>query len=225
MPFTGQETEFKRELSTQITEVLLNDMMYGGSLKEVLQSSYLLQLPDWFIAGASAYAAEGWSVEMDGFMRDMTKQYPTGTARRRSFCATPQLAGQSIWNYVAERYGYTTIQNILNLTRITRDVEVGISSSLNVPFQSFLKDWLTYYRELNGQPVATLVDARREIPAERPQPPRRRILAARAQPQRHSGWLTCPERPGPLPRDGDGTATARTATSSAAAATKRPTSK
>ncbi len=155
--FTGQETEFKRVLSTQLTEVLLNDMMYGGSLKEVLQSSYLLQLPDWFIGGASAYAAEGWSVEMDGYMRDMTKQYPTGNRTAPFFLRNPTLAGQSIWNYVAERHGYTSIQNILNLTRITRDVEVGISSSLNVPFKVFLKDWLTYYRELNGQPVATLV--------------------------------------------------------------------
>ena len=156
--FTGEETEFKRQLSTQITEVLLNDMMYGGSLKEVLQSSYLLQLPDWFIGGASAYAAEGWSVDMDGYMRDMTKQYPTGNRTAPFFLRNSKLAGQSIWNYVAERYGYTTIQNILNLTRITRDVEVGISSSLNVPFKVFLKDWLTYYRELNGQPVATLVE-------------------------------------------------------------------
>lgn len=156
--FTGQETEFKRVLSTQITEVLLNDMMYGGSLKEVLQSSYLLQLPDWFIGGASAYAAEGWSVDMDGFMRDMSKQYTTGTRTAPFFLRNSSLAGQSIWNYVAERYGYTTIQNILNLTRITRDVEVGISSSLNVPYKVFLKDWLTYYRELNGQPVATLVE-------------------------------------------------------------------
>ncbi|WP_210520691.1 PD40 domain-containing protein [Hymenobacter terricola] len=156
--FSGQETEFKRELSTQITEVLLNDMMYGGSLKEVLQSSYLLQLPDWFIGGASAYAAEGWSVDMDGYMRDMTKQYPTGNRTAPFFLRNSTLAGQSMWNYVAERYGYTTIQNILNLTRITRDVEVGISSSLNVPFKVFLKDWLTYYRELNGQPTATLVE-------------------------------------------------------------------
>jgi hypothetical protein len=156
--FGGQETEFKRELSTQITQVLLNDMMYGGSLKEVLQSSYLLQLPDWFIGGASAYAAEGWSVDMDGYMRDMSKQYPTGNRTAPFFLRNSTLAGQSIWNYVAERYGYTTIQNILNLTRITRDVEVGITSSLNVPFKVFLKDWLTYYRELNGQPVATLVE-------------------------------------------------------------------
>ena len=156
--FTGQETEFKRVLSTQLTEVLLNDMMYGGSLKEVLQSSYLLQLPDWFISGASAYAAEGWSVDMDGYLRDMTKQHPTGFRTAPFFLRNPTLAGQSIWNYVAERYGYTTIQNILNLTRITRDIEVGISSSLNVPFKVFLKDWLTYYRELNGQPVATLTE-------------------------------------------------------------------
>ena len=156
--FGGQETEFKRELSTQITQVLLNDMMYGGSLKEVLQSSYLLQLPDWFIGGASAYAAEGWSVDMDGYMRDMTKRYPTGNRSAPFFLRSSTLAGQSIWNYVAERYGYTTIQNILNLTRITRDIEVGISSSLNVPYKVFLRDWLTYYRDLNGQPVATLVE-------------------------------------------------------------------
>ncbi|GAA4359760.1 hypothetical protein GCM10023185_26640 [Hymenobacter saemangeumensis] len=154
--FTGQQTDFKRELSTQITTVLLNDMMYGGSLKEVLQSSYLLQLPDWFIGGAAAYAAEGWSVEMDGYMRDMTRQH-TSNRTAPFFLRNPQLAGQSIWNYVAERYGYTTIQNILNLTRITRDIEVGISSSLNVPFKVFLKDWLTYYRDLNGQPTAALV--------------------------------------------------------------------
>jgi len=156
--FTGQETEFKRVLSTQLTEVLLNDMMYGGSLKEVLQSSYLLQLPDWFIGGASAYAAEGWSVDMDGYMRDMTKEYPSGNRTAPFFLRNSTLAGQSIWNYVAERYGYTSVQNILNLTRITRDIEVGISSSLNVPFKVFLKDWLTYYRELNGQSVASLVE-------------------------------------------------------------------
>jgi hypothetical protein len=149
--FTGQQTQFKRDLSFQITRVLLNDMMYGGSLKEVIQSTYLLQLPDWFVNGASAYAAEGWSVDMDDYMRDMTQEYPNNRAAP-FFVRNPQLAGQSLWNYIAERYGYTTIQNILNLTRITRDVEVGISSSLNVPYKVFQKDWLAYYRQLNAQP-------------------------------------------------------------------------
>ncbi|MCC2547498.1 hypothetical protein LJY25_13665 [Hymenobacter sp. BT175] len=154
--FQGQQTLFKRDLSYQITRVLLNDMMYGGSLKEVIQSSYLLQLPDWFVSGASAYAAEGWSVEVDDYMRDMTQKHE-GSRTAPFFLRNPQLAGQSIWNYIAERYGYTTIQNILNLTRITRDVEVGISSSLNVPYKVFLKDWLAYYRQINAQPQTAFV--------------------------------------------------------------------
>ncbi|WP_324672950.1 hypothetical protein [Hymenobacter sp. GOD-10R] len=154
--FQGQQTLFKRDLSFQITRVLLNDMMYGGSLKEVLQSTYLLQLPDWFVSGASSYAAEGWSMEMDDYMRDMTQKYE-GTKTAPFFLRNPQLAGQSVWNYIAERYGYTTVQNILNLTRITRDVEVGISSSLNVPYKVFLKDWLSYYRQLNAQPQTAFV--------------------------------------------------------------------
>ncbi|UYZ61715.1 hypothetical protein [Hymenobacter weizhouensis] len=157
LAFQGQQTRFKQELSSRITQVLLNDMMYGGSLKEIIQSSYLLQLPNWFISGASAYAAQGWSVEMDDYMRTMLQEHE-GTRTAPFFVRNPELAGQSIWNYIAERYGYTSIQNILNLTRITRDVEVGISSSLNVPYKVFLKDWLTYYRQLNAQPQTAYVD-------------------------------------------------------------------
>jgi len=156
--FTGRQTDFKRDLSFQITQVLLNDMMYGGSLREVLQSNYLLQLPSWFVEGASAYAAEGWSVDMDAYMRDMVREYPTGNRTAPFFLRSSRLAGHSIWNYIAERYGYGTVQNVLNLTRITRDVEVGISSSLNVPFKVFLRNWISYYRDINqGSSMSALV--------------------------------------------------------------------
>lgn len=156
--FTGRQTDFKRDLSYQITQVLLNDMMYGGSLREVLQSNYLLQLPSWFVDGASSYAAEGWSIDMDAYMRDMVREYPTGNRTSPFFLRNSRLAGHSIWNYIAERYGYGTVQNVLNLTRITRDVEVGISSSLNVPFKVFLRNWVSYYRDINtGGTLATLV--------------------------------------------------------------------
>ena len=157
--FTGRETDYKREVSYQLTQVLLNDMLYGGSLREVLQSNYLLQLPGWFVSGAASYASEGWSVDMDAYMRDMVRQYPTGNRTAPFFLRNPRLAGHSIWNYIAERYGYGTVQNVLNLTRITRDVEVGIASSLNVPYRVFLRDWLTYYRQLNSQPAVEALEA------------------------------------------------------------------
>ncbi|MCJ8165644.1 hypothetical protein MKJ04_12400 [Pontibacter sp. E15-1] len=163
LAFQGTQTEFKRDLSYQLTQLLMNDMMYGGSLKEALQSSYLLRLPEWFIGGVAAYTAEGWSVRMDNYVRDMLlKQGQNKQRPEKLFAVNAELTGQSVWNYIAERYGYTAIQNILNLTRITRDVEIGITSSLNIPYKRFLQDWYNYYVQINtsaDSPLASLQDA------------------------------------------------------------------
>ncbi|MDQ3290380.1 MAG: hypothetical protein M3Q05_03720 [Bacteroidota bacterium] len=164
LAFDGTQTRFKKNISYNITMLLLNDMMYGGSLKEVLQSSYLLKLPDWFITGAATYITEGWNVDMDNYMRDMV----TKTKNKKPealFVRNQQLAGQSVWNYITERYGYTSIQNILNLTRITRDVEIGISSSLNIPYRRFVRDWSNYYLQMNSITSTRLntVDANRQL--------------------------------------------------------------
>lgn len=156
LAFDGTQTDFKRDLSYQLTELLLNDMMYGGSLKEALQSSYLLRLPDWFISGVAAYAAEGWSIQMDNYIRDVV--LVKGQPRMEDVLARNQeLGGQAIWNYIAERYGYTSIQNILNLTRITRDTEIGITSSLNIPYRRFLQDCHNYYMQINSRGDSPLV--------------------------------------------------------------------
>jgi Tol biopolymer transport system component len=162
--FEGSQTEYKKNLSLQVTKLLLNDMMYGGSLREVLQSSYMLRLPEWFLAGAAAYVAEGWNLEMDNYMRDLvTKVKPRKP--EALFSRNPQLAGQSVWNYISERYGYTSIQNILNLTRITRDIEVGIASSLNLPYKKFMRDWQAHYIQLNtfNEPGLVTLDAKNQL--------------------------------------------------------------
>jgi hypothetical protein len=146
--FEGAQTEFKRQMTYRISELLLSDMMYGGSLKEVIQSNYLLRLPEWFVSGAAAYLSEGWSVEMDDYMRDMIQK--TGGKRSEPlFARNQRLTGQAIWNYITERHGTAAIQNILNLTRITRDIEIGIASSLNMPYKRFTRDWFAYYTQMN----------------------------------------------------------------------------
>ncbi|WP_033317013.1 WD-40-like repeat-containing protein [Pontibacter roseus] len=162
LAFDGTQTDYKRDLSYQLTELLLNDMMYGGSLKEALQSSYLLRLPDWFVSGVAAYTAEGWSLRMDNFVRDML-QVNAKPRLEDMFARDQELAGQAIWNYIAERYGYTSIQNILNLTRITRDIEVGITSSLNIPYKRFLQDAHNYYLQINTRSENPLVS----LPSDR----------------------------------------------------------
>ncbi|MFT4833698.1 MAG: Tol biopolymer transport system component [Marinoscillum sp.] len=135
---------FKKEIIHQLSFILINDMMFGGSLAEIFQNSYLLSLPRWFIGGASRYLAYEWSQDMDDYVRDyLSRKKINKLVRIQDEDA--DIIGQSIWNYIAVRYGPSSISNILNLTRIIRNEENSISSTLGITFKDFLSDWQNYY--------------------------------------------------------------------------------
>ncbi|MGK0252417.1 MAG: hypothetical protein ACI81G_001857, partial [Gammaproteobacteria bacterium] len=144
MAHPGTSIEFKNELVMKLSDVLINDMMYGGSLAEIFQNAYLLTLPEWFIGGASRYLAYGWSAEMDDYVRDYLGRRKINKLVKIKDEAA-ELVGQSIWNYIAIKYGKSNISNILNLTRIIRNEENSITSTLGIGFKQFLSDWQNYY--------------------------------------------------------------------------------
>lgn len=142
--YPGQGGTFKKELVENLSQILIQDMMFGGSLAEIFQNSYLLSLPDWFIGGASRFLAYGWSQEMDDYIRDyLTRKKIRKLVKIENEEA--EIIGQSIWNYIAIKYGRSNISNILNLTRIIRNEENSISSTLGISFRQFLSDWQNYY--------------------------------------------------------------------------------
>ncbi|MDJ1480553.1 hypothetical protein QNI16_08660 [Cytophagaceae bacterium YF14B1] len=165
--YTGSAVNFKRELSLGISRMFITEMMFGGSLKDMVQSSYLLSLPEWFVSGAAAYVAEGWGAEMDDFVRDMIVHK---NLKRPSTLTgdDAMLVGQSIWNYIAERYGKSNISNILNLTRIIRNEESSIVSTLGVyPYSNFLKEWRNYYTTMNVPIINTYTMPREDMRARK----------------------------------------------------------
>jgi hypothetical protein len=149
--FTGDQISFRKKLVTEISRLFVYDMLYGGNLKDALQSSLLLTLPDWFMSGIAAYIAEGATPELNDYMRDISlRRQIKKPALLYGRDAT--LVGQSIWNYIAERYGKDNISNILNLTRIIRTEQTSITSTLGIPsYTRFLKEWRDYYVNLSDQ--------------------------------------------------------------------------
>ncbi len=142
--YPGQAHQFKQELIYKLSSSLIEDMMYGGSLAEIFQNSYLLSLPEWFIDGAARYIAYGWSEEMDDYLRDyMSRKKIKKLSRINGEAAA--TVGQSLWNYISVKYGESNISNILNLTRIIRKEENSIANTLGVSFKTFLSDWENYY--------------------------------------------------------------------------------
>lgn len=143
----GTAQEFKEELLFQISDLMVNEMMFGGNLKDMFQSSILMNLPDWFVDGASLYVAKGWSIEMDDYIRQLMV---TRKARRATKLGGKDagLVGQSIWNFISEKYGKSSVANILNYTRVTRNEEKSIYITLGLSFRQLLTEWRKYYTDM-----------------------------------------------------------------------------
>ena len=146
--YEGNLNNLRKQISAGIAQILIRDMLFGGSFKEAVQNTYLLTLPDWFVGGAIRYASEGWSDELDDFVRDINfsrkMRQPANYVGKEAYAL-----GHSIWNYIAERYGRSNVGNILNLTRIIRNEENAIGGTLGMPFQTFLRDWKNFYQTQN----------------------------------------------------------------------------
>jgi hypothetical protein len=140
----GNIDEFKEELLYKMSDLMVNEMMFGGSLKDMFQNAVLLNLPEWFIDGASLYAAKGWSNEMDDFVRQLVVTKRVNKALRLKG-KEAALVGQSIWNYVVEKYGKSSVSNILNYTRVIRNEQKSILITLGIPFRQLMSDWKQYY--------------------------------------------------------------------------------
>lgn len=144
LAFTGDQISFRRQIVRDISMLFVYDMLYGGSLKDALQSSLLLTLPDWFMPGIASYIAEGNSLELDDYMRDLSLTRPVKKPGLLAG-AEAERVGHSIWNYIVQKYGRDNVSNILNLTRIIRNEQSSIASTLGIPYNRFLRDWRDYY--------------------------------------------------------------------------------
>ena len=83
---------------------------------------------------------------MDDYMRDYIEtKNPQKLSRLTGREAA--LAGQSVWNFIAQKYGKSNISNILNYTRIIRNEEKSIAITLGVSFNQMMYEWSL--KELN----------------------------------------------------------------------------
>lgn len=142
--YEKNDSLFLHKLVQNVTNIYVYDMLYGGNMRESLESQILLHLPEWFTSGIAAYIAEpDNSAKYDHFKTTILEAQNKRLSSLKGEEAT--LVGQSIWHYLGLKYGKDNISNILNLTRIIRDEQSSITSTLGVSFQKFIKDWRDFY--------------------------------------------------------------------------------
>ena len=144
--FTGDLMTFREDLTEGIARTWIKVILFGGTFKEVLQSSYFLSLPEWYVNGASEFIAKGWNREMDNYMRDLVINDKLRNPSSYSG-DDATVIGQSVWQFISDRYGPDMFTNIIQITRIYRSDRSSIEAATGNYFNNFIDDWKLYYLE------------------------------------------------------------------------------
>ncbi len=143
--FDGNHLNLRKEIRMGIANVYLNSILYGSSIQEIVQNALLLNLPDWFKDGLVAYSGSSWDYEIDDELRDLLAHKPKYKKFSKLANDHPRVAGHSMWNYIAETYGSTTIANIIYLTRIHRNLDNSFLFITGDNIDNIEKAWYSYY--------------------------------------------------------------------------------
>ncbi|RIW13674.1 biopolymer transporter Tol [Algoriphagus lacus] len=151
LAYKGRIDQFKEDIIYATSKVIIREMLYGASVADAFQANLVNDFPEWYIDGASLYLAKGWSREMDDFIRQFLKDNSNPKILNLTGIEAG-LVGQSIWNYIAEKYGRRYVSSILNLSRINRNEENSIANTIGLNARTFFEDWKSYYLKVN-EPV------------------------------------------------------------------------
>ena len=160
IPFEGNYRMFRHVIHHELVHAVLNDMFYGGSIQSIISNNIRLQLPMWFNEGLAEYEALKWDVNSDMFLRDATIHtylppidYLSGYYAYRG--------GQSVWYYIANKYGEQKIAEILNRIKGSRSVDQGFKSALGLSVSELNERWQKEQKVLYWPDIA-----KREDPAD-----------------------------------------------------------
>jgi hypothetical protein len=141
--FDGNHEHLRQQIRAGVAQVIFNQLLYGGNIKDRLQSAVLLTIPSWYEKGLISYVAKGWGVEEDNQMRDgiISGKYKKFN---RLLESESEFAGHSMWHYIAQNYGTSSIANLLYMTRINRSIESGFVYVLGVNLKKLTQNWMSY---------------------------------------------------------------------------------
>ncbi|MCP3929386.1 MAG: hypothetical protein GY705_09835 [Bacteroidetes bacterium] len=144
--FNGDHRHLRKQIREGIASVYLNAMLFGANLQEIVQNAVMMNLPDWFKEGLVSYIGQSWSAELDNQLRDALQRedFKDFSTFARDY---PQLAGHSLWYFIGENYGTSTVSNLLYLTRINRSLESGFLYVLGSTFERTTASWTIYFKE------------------------------------------------------------------------------
>ncbi|MDR3668652.1 MAG: peptidase MA family metallohydrolase [Ignavibacteriaceae bacterium] len=138
--FMGSYKMFRHLIHHELTHAVMNDMLYGGSVQNIISNNISLNLPTWFNEGMAEYQSLGWDIDEDMFIRDAAiNDYLPDIMNLEGYLA--YRGGQAVFYYIAEKYGKEKIGELVNKIKATGNLEEGLKASIGLDLKELNERW------------------------------------------------------------------------------------
>jgi len=145
IPYDGEWEKFRHVIHHELTHAVMLQMLYGSGAQQIITGITQMQVPLWFIEGLAEYESRGWDIESDMYMRDATVNgYVPDIPYLYAFLA--YKGGQSVWNYMVERYGQEKVGEILGKIKVNKNFERGFKQAVGLEVDDMSKRWHRYLK-------------------------------------------------------------------------------
>lgn len=146
LPFDGSYEQFRHVLHHELVHAVVNDMVYGGNIQSVVSGAQLLRLPLWVNEGIAEYLSLNWDTKSDMVIRDMAVNDYIPRVRELEYYMAYK-GGQSVWRFVAEKYGREKVGEIYIAMKKTQNAERGWEQALGMDFDDLTEQWQDYVKK------------------------------------------------------------------------------
>jgi len=144
--YEGDHVAYQKQIGASITEMIINEMLYDADVRDRINSSSVITIPNWYLKGLINYVSYGWDYESEDRVKDgiMSGKYKNINHLEYDDAT---YAGQSFWRFIGREYGDALIPNIIYLTKIYKNIDDGFLYVIGKNLKELLKEWKEFYRK------------------------------------------------------------------------------
>lgn len=145
--YTGIHTDLRHQLRSGMARVVMERMMFGDNLKQMVKNAVLLNMPKWASAGYIAYLVDGWDTKSNSDWKNIIAARPKDGFHELSQ-QYPELAGKAFWKYVSERYGENNMKGLLYNMELKSSLNQATKMTMGVKIMRAYDSCIAFYQQV-----------------------------------------------------------------------------
>lgn len=139
-PFEGSYKKYRHVIHHELVHAVMRDMLYGGTVQNIIAKGITLQLPHWYWEGMAEYLSSGWETNSDQFIRNaIINEFLPDIEQLSGYYG--YRGGQALFRYLGEKYGIEKVGELLSKIKGTGSLGEGMRAAIGLDLEELNERW------------------------------------------------------------------------------------